>query len=106
MKKITVIKLALDLVMAILFSLLFNKSVFSGLNFHELIGLIIGFVVLMHIILNIKWIRKVSVSIFTKKNSIKNKNRIYIKYSTINRYCYNNNKWNGNFKSVNSWTWL
>jgi len=71
MKKINFIKIALDLIMGIVFSLLFNKNVLGGMNFHEIAGLAIGFAVLVHIILNWKWVKNVTLSIFSKKINLR-----------------------------------
>lgn len=67
MKKINFVKFTLDLIMGIIFSLLFNKNVLGGLKFHEIAGLAVGFAVLVHIIFNLKWVKNVTLSIFSKK---------------------------------------
>lgn len=71
MKKINYTKLILDLVLGTVFALLFNHRVFGGLNFHEIAGLAIGFAVLVHLLLNAKWIKNVTSLIFSKKITIK-----------------------------------
>lgn len=65
------IKFTLDLLMGIVFALLFNKNVLGGMNFHEIAGLAIGFAVLVHLLLNWKWIKNVTLSIFNKKIALK-----------------------------------
>lgn len=56
--------------MAILFTLLFKKMLF-GIKFHEIAGLVIGGVVLVHCILNSKWIKAITVKLFSKKITIR-----------------------------------
>ena len=46
------VKLILDIAMAIVFALLFNHRVVTGLNFHEIAGLAIGVLFIVHILLN------------------------------------------------------
>jgi hypothetical protein len=71
MKKINYIKFILDLIMGIVFSMLFNKNVLGGLKFHEIAGLAVGFAVLIHIVLNWKWVKNVTLLIFNKKIALK-----------------------------------
>lgn len=71
MKKINYIKFVLDLILGIIFSLLFNHRVLGGVNFHETAGLAIGFAVLLHILLNAKWVKMVTLSIFGKETQKK-----------------------------------
>lgn len=71
MKKINYIKFILDLIMGIVFSMLFNKNVLGGLKFHEIAGLAVGFAVLIHIALNWRWVKNVTLSIFNKKIALK-----------------------------------
>lgn len=56
--------------MAIVFTLLFNKMVL-GMTFHEIAGLVIGAVVLVHCSLNFKWVKGVTLKIFDSKTKIK-----------------------------------
>lgn len=65
-KKKNGFKLALDVAMSITFALLFNKRVLGGLAFHEIAGIAIGFAVLVHILLNLKYVQKVSSRIFDR----------------------------------------
>lgn len=71
MKKINYIKFALDIVLGIVFALLFNTRVFGGLTFHEVAGLSIGFAILVHIVLNWRWVKNVTLSIFSRKINLK-----------------------------------
>lgn len=71
MKMKNFIKFTLDLIMGIIFALLFNKNVLGGMNFHEIAGLAIGLAILVHILLNWKWVKNVSLSIFNKKLALK-----------------------------------
>lgn len=73
MKKINSIKLLLDLIMAVIFVLLFNKRAISGLAFHEIAGLAIGLAFLIHIALNWRWVRQVTLNLFGKGVAIKTK---------------------------------
>ncbi|EGL14902.1 MULTISPECIES: DUF4405 domain-containing protein [unclassified Paenibacillus] len=66
MKKITLVKLMLDLAMALTLVLLFNKRVFGGLTFHEIAGLAISFALLTHILLNLQWVKKVTLRIMDR----------------------------------------
>lgn len=60
------IKLFLDLVMLIVFILLIRKNNF-GLVFHEIAGLVIFGMFLIHIVLNWRWVVNVSKKIFSSK---------------------------------------
>lgn len=71
MKKLNYIKFALDLAMGIIFAFLFNKQVLGGMKFHEIAGLAIGVAVLVHVLLNYKWVVNVSKSIFSKKVTLR-----------------------------------
>ncbi|MEY9092532.1 DUF4405 domain-containing protein [Paenibacillus sp. RC84] len=66
MKKITLVKLTLDLAMALTLVLLFNKRVLGGLTFHEIAGLAISFALLTHILLNLQWVKKVTLRIMDR----------------------------------------
>lgn len=65
MKKINYIKFIIDLTMLITFTLFFNKMVL-GMALHEIIGIAIGGVVLVHCGLNFKWIKAITVKLFNK----------------------------------------
>lgn len=69
MKKITV-KMILDLIMIVVFSLLFNKMVL-GLTFHEAGGLALGVAVLIHLILNKNWVVGVTKKLFSRTLPVK-----------------------------------
>lgn len=60
------IKLVLDIFMYIIFVLLM-KIGFGGLAFHEIAGLGIGFVFLVHILLNLQWVKKVTLRLFDRE---------------------------------------
>lgn len=70
MKKLNYVKFSLDILMAILFTLLFKKMLF-GIKFHEIAGLAIGGVVLVHCILNSKWIKAITIKLFSEKITIR-----------------------------------
>lgn len=66
MKKINYVKIILDTIMVVVFVLLFNKMVL-GMLFHEVAGLAIGAVILIHCSLNWKWIKGITLKIFKRK---------------------------------------
>lgn len=70
MKKIIYVKIILDILMVLVFTLLFNKMVL-GMQFHEVAGLAIGAAVLVHCGLNWKWIKGVTLKLFNRKLPIK-----------------------------------
>ena len=59
------IKLLLDVVMAVLLFTLFSTS-FTGLTFHEIAGLVVFGLVILHLILNWKWIWAFTKKLFSK----------------------------------------
>ena len=61
------LKLLIDLLMAITFVLLFNKMVLGGLVFHEIAGIGIGLGIFVHILVNIQWVKKVTIRLFDRK---------------------------------------
>ena len=61
MKNKNNIKLALDIIMVIIFVLIMT---FSSESFHEIAGLGLGFAFLTHILINIQWVKKVTLRIF------------------------------------------
>lgn len=65
------VKLAVDIVLGIIFALLFNHHVLGGLTFHEIAGLAIGGGVVAHVLLNAKWVRKVTCALFSPKTNAK-----------------------------------
>lgn len=69
-KKINLIKISLDVVMAVILFLMYNSKVVS-LNFHEIGGLFVCGLFLIHKLINWKWIAAVSKKLFTKDLNIK-----------------------------------
>lgn len=59
-------KLILDLIMLMMFLLLFNKRVL-GMGFHEIAGLCVGAVVIVHLLLNGKWITQITGKLLDSK---------------------------------------
>ncbi|MGN0289059.1 MAG: DUF4405 domain-containing protein [Lachnospiraceae bacterium] len=57
------LKIALDIIMLFVFLLLFNKRVL-GMSFHEIGGLCIALAVIIHLLLNGKWIKGVTSKLF------------------------------------------
>ncbi|WP_438444077.1 DUF4405 domain-containing protein [Gorillibacterium sp. sgz5001074] len=66
-KRKNVVKLVLDMAMGVTFALLFNKRVLGGLAFHEIAGIAIGFAILMHILLNYRFVQKITMRLFDNK---------------------------------------
>ncbi|WP_284642421.1 DUF4405 domain-containing protein [Paenibacillus silviterrae] len=60
------VKLTLDIVMGTTFALLFNKMVLGGLAFHEIAGTAIAFAFITHILLNLKFVQKITFRLFDK----------------------------------------
>jgi hypothetical protein len=73
MKKINVIKITLDIVMAVVFVLLFNTKAVAGQTFHEIAGLALGLAILVHLTLNGRWIRQITKNLLSKKMTLKTK---------------------------------
>lgn len=67
LKKINYVKLSLDVVMALLFVLFFNTRVLGGLPFHEIAGLFFAAMYFTHILLNWRWVAKVTRKLFDRK---------------------------------------
>ena len=63
-----IIKYGLDLFLSLGFVLMFDKMAL-GMKLHEIIGLVIGGAVLIHLVLNYKWIIGVSKKLFSKNLS-------------------------------------
>ncbi|ODA41926.1 DUF4405 domain-containing protein [Desulfosporosinus sp. BG] len=64
MKNKNFIKLTFDIFIVLLFTLLYNVRVFGGLAFHEIAGLGIGALFIVHILLNSQWVIKVTQRLF------------------------------------------
>ncbi len=77
-KPITYVKLLLDILMVLVFALLFNTRVFSGLAFYEIAGLALGGVFIIHLALNGKWIKQLTVNLMNPKISSITKMRYVI----------------------------
>jgi hypothetical protein len=73
LKKSTVVKFVIDIIMAITFVLFFNKRVLGGLAFHEIAGLVIGVVFFVHVLLNWRWVKNVTVKLFSSEIPVKTK---------------------------------
>ncbi|MDF2857239.1 MAG: hypothetical protein K0Q87_3090 [Neobacillus sp.] len=74
MKKANYIKFVLDIILGITFALFYNKNVLGGLQFHEIAGLTICGGILVHVLLNWKWVKNVSLKLFDRK--LPNKTRL------------------------------
>ena len=69
MKK-SIIKIALDIVMIVVLTLLYNSHA-AAMSFHEIAGLAVCGVFVIHCLLNIKWIAGVTKRFFSKALSLK-----------------------------------
>jgi len=65
-RTMTIVKIVLDALMAVVFILLMDPKAIS-MAFHEIAGLIIGGVFLIHKLLNWKWIKNVTRNIFGRQ---------------------------------------
>jgi hypothetical protein len=60
-----IIKISLDIIMTVILVLLYNSHVFS-IAFHEIAGLFIGGLFIIHCLLNKKWIVAITTKFFSK----------------------------------------
>lgn len=67
MKKIPYIKFTLDILIGVTFALFYNKNVLGGLAFHEIAGLVIVGAFLAHVLLNLNWVKNVTLKLFDRK---------------------------------------
>ncbi|WP_318507518.1 DUF4405 domain-containing protein [Bacillus sp. T3] len=67
MKKIPYIKFTLDILIGVTFALFYNKNVLGGLAFHEIAGLVICGAFVAHVLLNINWVKNVTLKLFDRK---------------------------------------
>ncbi len=67
MRRIHYIKIALDLLMALLFVLFFNTHVLGGQPFHEIAGLVFAVMYLTHILLSAPWVFRITRRLFDRK---------------------------------------
>ena len=61
------LKIVLDILVAFIFAVLFDKTVLGGMVFHEIAGLAIGAFIVIHIIQHRAWIKGVTQKIFSAK---------------------------------------
>ncbi|MGN1269332.1 MAG: cytochrome b/b6 domain-containing protein [Clostridia bacterium] len=66
-------KIILDIVMGIIMICLMNLS-FTGIKLHEILGIVVFFLFIFHKILNLKWIKSITINLF--KKGIKTKTKI------------------------------
>lgn len=59
-------KILVDIVMIIMFACL-TKIKITGMHMHEVLGCVLGAVVMLHLLLNINWIKSITLRIFDKK---------------------------------------
>lgn len=67
MKKVNWVNLLIDTAMALVFVLLFDHTILGGMEFHEIAGLAFFAAVLTHLLLNLRWIKTVTLKIFDRK---------------------------------------
>lgn len=72
MNKKNITKIILDIVMAVLFITFFNKNLIS-IKFHMISGVVFVIFILVHMILNRKWIYNISMRLFDKKINFRTK---------------------------------
>lgn len=65
-------KIVLDIIMIVIMLLLMNLTT-TGINIHEILGVIIFILFIIHKVLNFKWIKATSKNIFNKEIKIKTK---------------------------------
>ncbi|MCE5344304.1 MAG: DUF4405 domain-containing protein, partial [Eubacteriales bacterium] len=66
-------KLLLDIIMAILLALMYSKRVLGGLPFHEIGGLALCGLFIIHKLLNFKWIEAVTIGLFSRRTPLRQK---------------------------------
>ena len=71
-KRLFLTKTILDTVMLFVLAILFKKNVW-GMTFHEIVGLSIIGVFVIHLLLNRRWVGAITAGLFTKKTTIRAK---------------------------------
>ncbi|MFT8363314.1 MAG: DUF4405 domain-containing protein [Sporolactobacillus sp.] len=61
------LKWLLDLLMGLMLFTFFNTGILGGLTYHEIAGLVFAGVFLTHIVLNIDWVKKVTLKLFDRR---------------------------------------
>ena len=74
-------KIILDIFMLIIFILLMNLKL-TGLVFHEIFGITIGLVVIIHLLLNKKWIKSIGSNLKNKNLNKRSKVMFYLNIFT------------------------
>jgi hypothetical protein len=113
-KPLTAIKIALDVLMAVVFILLMDAKVIS-MAFHEIAGLAIGGVFLIHKLLNWKWIKNVTRHIFGRQVTAETRIRyiidvllfagvymIIISGALMSEYVFPNSAGGGDWKAIHT----
>ena len=72
MNKKNITKIILDIAMAVLFITFFKKNLIS-MKFHMISGVVFGIFILVHMLLNRKWITNISMRLFDKKIKFRTK---------------------------------
>lgn len=70
--KLNIVKFVLDFIMVIFMASFYKKNVL-GTKHHEVSGLIILAIILIHLILNRKWIKAITKKIFSKEIRLRTK---------------------------------
>jgi|GEM_PF-6771726 len=62
-----ILKIGLDVLVAVIFAVLFDKTVLGGMAFHEIAGLAVGAFISIHMIQHRAWLKAVARKLFTAK---------------------------------------
>ena len=66
-KSKNILKIVLDVLMVLVFAVLYNKNALGGLSFHEIAGLAIAAVLVIHLVINRAWLKGVTKKLFNAK---------------------------------------
>lgn len=116
LRPMTIIKIVLDVLMAVTFILLMDAKIIS-MAFHEIAGLAIGGVILIHKLLNWKWIKNVTRNIFGRRVAAQTRLRyivdvllfigvylIIISGALISEYVFTSAVGGGSWKTIHTTT--
>lgn len=90
MKK-NIFKFVFDIGMALLFILLYPVEL-TGLKFHEIFGIVLGLPIVIHVLLNWKWVNSVTRKLFSQENARKDKIILCIKPIAATEYAGRGNQ--------------
>ncbi|WP_244833828.1 DUF4405 domain-containing protein [Clostridium sp. BJN0001] len=72
MKNKNFVKIILDIIMFISFMIMYNKRTIS-MKFHEVFGIVLLFIFIIHVLLNAKWVASITKKLFSKTIKFKTK---------------------------------